>query len=42
MSKEKVNCLSRAWEKRLKKRLKAKDRQKARGQVKKEIRDGQG
>jgi hypothetical protein len=34
--KESVNCLSRSWEKRLKKRLKAKERQAG----KKEVRNG--
>jgi len=33
---ERVKCLSRSWEKRLKKRLKAKERQASR----KEVRDG--
>lgn len=37
---EKVNCLSRAWEKRLKKRLKAKERQQAKKTTKKENYDG--
>ncbi len=33
---ERVNCLSKSWEKRLKKRLKARERQAS----KKEVRDG--
>jgi len=40
MIKEKVNCLSRSWTKRLRKRLKAKSRQQAKSEIKKEITDG--